>query len=117
MDPRWALMCWVLNPHGLRKYPTVYANKQVNEFSVEPTSDELNSGEAEVDELGESVIPSALPCAIRRISLLYFSTLCTEHLGTLSRGKERGRPATIDFCSILSVVADEGHDDKIVHDK
>ncbi|GJR51914.1 retrotransposon gag domain, retroviral aspartyl protease [Tanacetum coccineum] len=35
--------------------------------------------------------------------------------GTLSRGKERGRLAAIDFCSILS--ADERYDDKIVHDK
>ncbi|GJV20061.1 hypothetical protein Tco_1369081 [Tanacetum coccineum] len=36
--------------------------------------------------------------------------------GTLSGGKERGRLAAIDFCSILSA-ADEGCDDKIVHDK
>nr|GFC12980.1 hypothetical protein [Tanacetum cinerariifolium] len=28
----------------------VYANKEVNEFSVEPTSDELNSDESEVGE-------------------------------------------------------------------
>ena len=37
-----------------------YANKEVNELSVEPTSAELNSYESEVDELDESVIPSSL---------------------------------------------------------
>ncbi|GKD55500.1 hypothetical protein Tco_1288887 [Tanacetum coccineum] len=30
MDPRWAPMCWALNPHGLRKYPTMAYDDKVN---------------------------------------------------------------------------------------